>query len=129
MFGMKVMLLKFGLISGLGWIIDFSIFTLLCSLGLIPGVANGIAVTVAVTFVYFASLRPIFQYHGRYLFRKLCAYWLYQLLAVAVASVAVNAIAAHVAHPVVAKVLVTPLTFMANYLFMRWLAEVNKPVA
>lgn len=118
------MLIKFGMISGIGWLIDFSIFTLLCSAGVMPGYANGVAATVAVTFVYFSSLRPIFKYRGNYVFRKLLAYWAYQVLAVTAASFAVNFIANLEVHPVIAKVIVTPFTFVANYLFMRWLAGV-----
>ena len=91
-----------------------------------PGFANGIAATVAVTFVYFSSLRPIFQYEGNYLMRKLAAYWFYQLVAVTLASLAVDYLAAAGLHSIAAKVFVTPFTFLANYLFMRWLAEVGK---
>lgn len=120
------MLLKFGVISGLGWMIDFSIFVALGALGFIPGVANGIAATVAVTFVYFSSLRPIFKYEGHYMMRKLMSYWLYQLIAVALASIAVNFLADAGLHSVLAKIVVTPFTFLANFLFMRWLAEVGR---
>ncbi|MFF7394925.1 GtrA family protein [Achromobacter sp. NPDC008082] len=120
------MLLKFGLISGLGWLIDFSIFVALCAVGFIPGVANGIAATVAVTFVYFSSLRPIFQYEGHYMMRKLMAYWLYQIVAVTLASLIVNFLATVGMHSIVAKIVVTPFTFLANYLFMKWLSEVGR---
>jgi len=120
------MLLKFGLISGLGWLIDFSIFVALGAAGFIPGVANGIAATVAVTFVYFSSLRPIFKYEGHYMMRKLMAYWLYQIVAVTLASLAVNFLATVGMHSIVAKIVVTPFTFLANYLFMKWLAEVGR---
>ncbi len=121
------MLIKFGMISGIGWLIDFSIFTFLCNVGMIPGYANGIAATVAVTFVYFSSLRPIFKYRGSYVFRKLLTYWTYQVVAVAAASLAVNLISSLEVHPVIAKIIVTPFTFVANYLFMRWLAGVAVP--
>lgn len=119
------MFLKFGVISGLGWLIDFSIFVTLGAVGVIPGIANGIAATVAVTFVYFSSLRPIFKYEGHYLVRKLVAYWFYQLFAVTLASLAVNVLATSGVYPVMAKIIVTPFTFLANYIFMRWLAEVR----
>jgi len=121
------MLLKFGLISGLGWLLDFSIFVALGAAGFLPGVANGIAATVAVTFVYFSSLRPIFKYEGHYMMRKLMAYWLYQLVAVTLASLTVNFLATAGMHSIVAKIVVTPFTFLANYLFMKWLAEVGRP--
>ncbi|MBO9330455.1 hypothetical protein GHR37_15030 [Achromobacter xylosoxidans] len=120
------MLVKFGMISGIGWLIDFSIFTMLCSLGIMPGYANGIAATVAVTFVYFSSLRPIFKYRGNYVFQKLILYWIYQALAVTIASLAVNFISNLNFHPIVSKMIVTPFTFLTNYVFMRWLAGVGR---
>ncbi|CUI35951.1 Uncharacterised protein [Achromobacter kerstersii] len=58
--------------------------------------------------------------------RKLMAYWLYQIVAVTLASLAVNFLATVGMHSIVAKIVVTPFTFLANYLFMKWLAEVGR---
>jgi putative flippase GtrA len=113
------MILKFGVVSGLGWLIDFFIFFCLNQLGVLPLLANLAGATTAVLFVFFSSVRRIFQYQGRYLARKLLCYCIYQALAICAASVLIQLIVnTWVFHPVLAKVLVTPLTFYFNFQFM-----------
>lgn len=119
------MLLKFGFVSGLGWILDFSIFSALCYFGMQAGLANAFAASVAVTFVFFSSLRPIFRDHGNYVGRKLLIYWVYQMIAVSLASYSVGYLAITGLNPLLSKVVVTPVTFMVNFLFMRWLATIR----
>lgn len=113
------MIVRFGLVSGLGWLIDFSLFYLLTKSGAPTAPANFLSAGVAVTFVFFASVRNIFRYEGHYMARKLLAYILYQLCAIAAASYLIQGlcwwfgIAA-----LLAKIVVTPLSFYANFQFM-----------
>ncbi|EFH8408151.1 hypothetical protein HRZ17_004215, partial [Escherichia coli] len=58
------MIVRFAVVSGLGWLIDFSIFALLNLLGLPIWLANIFGATAAVLFVFFVSVRRIFQYNG-----------------------------------------------------------------
>lgn len=115
-------MLKFGVISGLGWLIDFSLFYALVRLDVAPFLANLVGAGVAVTFVFFSSVKRVFQYEGHYLLAKLVAYICYQVVAVAIASAVIDLIARHTGvAPLLAKILVTPFTFYANFQFMSYI--------
>ncbi len=110
-------ILKFAFVSGIGLGIDFVIFLLLMVAGASPFTANLVSGACAVTFVYFASVRRIFSYAGRFLIGLFCAYLAYQAAGVTAASLAVEYLSAWTS-PVLAKLLILPVTFGANYLFM-----------
>ena len=123
-------LLRFGLVSGLGWVVDFLVFALLIQMGADPAVANAVGASLAVTWVYFASVRRVFRYGGERLIGRFAAYAAYQAVGIAVASWAVGGIVLlTAAHPLIAKLAVTPATFLANYVFMAWLTRVNSAIA
>ena len=107
----------FATVSGAGLAIDFLLFLALLATGSTPGQANLLSGTAAVTFVYFASARRIFSYRGRFLLGLFGAYLVYQAAGVSLASWAVAALAA-LLPPLLAKLLILPVTFPANYLFM-----------
>lgn len=107
----------FATASGVGLGIDFLLFLALLAAGASAGFANLLSGTAAVTFVYFASVRRIFRYRGRFLLGLFGAYLAYQSAGVSLASWAVAAIAAYQA-PLLAKLIILPVTFPANYLFM-----------
>lgn len=116
--------LAFGLVSGIGLALDYGLFLLLVESGLRAGWANLISAGVAVTFVYFVSVRRIFAYQGRFLLGLFAAYVGYQVAAVAAASWAVDWLVASVRlAPVWAKAAILPFTFGANFLFMSWLTR------
>ncbi len=115
-------IVKFAIVSGVGLGLDFVIFIALVSASAEPFWANLVSGGAAVTFVYFASVRRIFSYAGRFLLPLFALYMLYQCLGVTTASWAVAAIAEH-ASPLVAKLLILPVTFSANYLFMSYLTR------
>ncbi len=76
-----------------------------------------------MTFVYFASVRRIFSYGGRFLFGLFLAYLAYQAVGVTAASLAVAALSAELVSPAISKLLILPITFSANYLFMSLLTR------
>ena len=116
------MIVRFAVVSGLGWLIDFSIFALLNLLGLPIWLANIFGATAAVLFVFFVSVRRIFQDNGHYIIWKLFNYIVYQLIAIVCASLLIDFIALqYEILPIVAKIIVTPLTFYANFQFMSFL--------
>ncbi len=116
------MILRFGLIAGTGWLIDFCLFIALNWLGMPVWMANMLSASVAVLFVFFASVRRVFEYEGGYLFNKLIAYAIYQVIAIALASALIDMLARWFdIAPVGAKVIVTPITFYANFQFMSWI--------
>ncbi len=116
-------ILKFGIVSGIGLGLDFVIFALLIAAELSPFAANLVSGTCAVTFVYFASVRRIFTYRGSFLLRLFLAYLVYQAAGVTAASVAVGMFVEHGVDPLISKLLILPVTFSANYLFMSWLTR------
>ena len=125
-----VRLVGFGVVSGLGWLLDFGIFSVLLRTGATPFLANLAGAAVAVTWVYAASIRRIFRYQGRFLVAKFLCYAGYQVVGVTLASWGVDGLARHAAIPPIwAKVAITPLTFLANFLFMAWLTrpETTRP--
>jgi putative flippase GtrA len=108
----------FAAVSGAGLAIDLSLFMILIRCGAPAGAASFVSGSAAVTFVYFASVRRIFSYQGRFLFTLFAAYLAYQAAGVGAASWAVSALVANHVAPVLAKLLILPVTFPANYLFM-----------
>lgn len=116
------MIIRFGFVSGIGWLIDFCLFVLSGWLGAPVWVANMIGASVAVLFVFFASIRHVFEYEGSYMLGKLIAYVVYQAIAILSASLLISALTYWFnLAPVLAKVLVTPLTFYANFQFMSFI--------
>jgi len=111
----------FSILSAIGLTIDIAVFSLLVHFGLRPGYANLISAGLAVTFVYFSSAKKVFQYHGRFLLPLFLVYLLYQVVAVLAASFAVDSLAIAGFRPIVAKLLILPVTFTANYFSMSFL--------
>lgn len=114
---------KFALVSGTGLGIDFAIYLVLIWFSVSPFFANLTSATCAVSFVYLWSVRRIFNYEGNFLFGIFIAYVIYQGLAVAAASLAIAWLAATQVSAPLAKILVLPLTFGANYIFLFFLTR------
>lgn len=118
---------SFGVVSGIGWGLDFLVFTVLTELGSPVAAANLVSAGIAVSFVYLRSVRHVFRCAG-YRWGEFVIYAAYQVAAVAIASLAIAALAQALAiAPLLAKVLVTPMTFAANYLFMAALLARRTP--
>lgn len=116
------MIARFGIVSGVGWLIDFCLFVAFGWLGAPVWAANMVGASVAVLFVFFASVRHVFAYQGGQLPRKLMAYIVYQVVAIFAASLLIDALTSWLdLLPVIAKILVTPLTFYANFQFMSFI--------
>ncbi|WP_188053205.1 hypothetical protein [Sphingosinithalassobacter sp. CS137] len=115
-----VRIFRFGAVSGLGLLLDTIAFLVLHYFGLPPAAANFLSAGLAVTFVFFASVKRIFIYEGHFVFRLLAAYVAYQFLAIAAASAAVGFLAT-IFPSLLAKLLILPATFAANFAFMSFL--------
>lgn len=137
---------RFTIISGIGWLLDLSVMSLLVWAGLEVFAANLIGATLAITFVFFAAQNRIFINEGGFLYGKFAAYALFQSMAVPLASLAIHALngvlvasgwveagvlavmpsllaMVPVATAILAKGLVTPATLYGNFVFMGWLLE------
>jgi putative flippase GtrA len=114
---------RFGGASGLGLLLDYAIYTALHELGVPAGVANLFSASAGVTFVYVVSLRHVFAHLGAVSSRgTFLRYLAWQACAVPAASLAVGLLESALDGKfLLAKTLVLPFSFAANYLFMHWL--------
>lgn len=117
------MVIRFAAASGIGLLLDLGLFLLLVLTKLTPTQANLVSATAAVTFVYFATVHRVFSYRGRFLVPLFLVYLAYQAAAVTAASVAVGYLARYWFLPAIAKLVILPVTFSANFLFMSFLTR------
>lgn len=128
--------IKFFGISGIGWLIDMVIFTTLTNLEVNTILSNIISSLVAVTFVYFTSTKKIFINKNEKinLNKKYVVYIIYQVLMILASSTLIglinNGIILYINYKIflkyskiIAKILVTPLTMICNFIFMKLLIE------
>lgn len=120
---MMARVMGFALVSGVGLCLDLCLFWLLTEFGWRAGWANLLSAFTAITFVYFASARRIFSYEGSFLLPLFGLYLGYQIAAVALASWAVDALVIAGVTPILAKLIILPATFTANFVFMSWLTK------
>ena len=121
-------IVSFAGVSGAGLCLDYLIYTLLCSGGMTPGLANLISAATAVTFVFAVSVRRIFTGGDRRMTRLFSLYVVYQIVAVSLASYAVElATNALDGRFLLGKTAILPVSFTANYLFMSWLLSPPNP--
>jgi putative flippase GtrA len=118
------MLLRFVALSGLGWLCDMTTFTLLVKLAGCPAPLANIASSYAgVTFVWFTSLKSVFQHNGPRGGRYLLIYWGYQLLSILAYSHILGLVAAALPNPLIAKIFITPFNLVTNFIFMKTLTR------
>lgn len=128
--------IKFFGISGIGWLIDMVIFTALTNLEVNTILSNIISSLVAVTFVYFTSTKKIFINKNEKinLNKKYVVYIIYQVLMILASSTLIGLINKGIIlyinyeiflkySKIIAKILVTPLTMICNFIFMKLLIE------
>lgn len=123
-------------ISGIGWIIDFTIFNLLNLIFRNVTINNVISSGIAVCFVFMLSTRKTFvqKENGLNLKWKFVIYIIYQVVLILLMSVAL----AHIAEvlkvwlqgtfivgmsAMISKILVTPFTMCLNFLVMKAIVE------
>lgn len=126
---------KFIGISGIGWILDFLVFSLLRLVSDNVVLNNIIGSWVGITFVFIFSTRKLFSNTGRIsLWIKYLIYIFYQCLLIFLISLLVGEINAWITNNVsieiinkfsfaVSKVLVTPITMILNFIVMKTIIE------
>lgn len=115
----------FAAVSGTGLLLDVALYALLCETGVRPGLANLMSAATGVSFVWFVATKRVFGTGGGLPRSRFAAYVAYQVVAVALASVAVDA--ATVAlddRYLLGKAVVVPVTLVVNFLVVRRLARV-----
>lgn len=124
----------FGL-SGIGWIIDMCIYSIMSNFNIQTIIANIISSFVAVTFVYTTSTKKIFKNINKdfNVKKKYIVYIVYQILIVLISSTVINFLSNEIInceigiishyYKIFAKIFVTPFTMITNFVFMKFLIE------
>ena len=122
-------------LSGIGWILDFTTYTLL---GLVSDklfINNIISSLVGVTFVFIFATRKVFQNSSKIPLKwKYFIYVVYQLVLIFLISKLLSFIALFIVQNidiaivislsgVIAKILVTPVTMVLNFFVMKGIIE------
>ena len=130
--------LKFGGLSGMGWLLDFALLlSMVGGFGVPPFVANLISSSIAALTVFLVSRRLIFDRSEGGLGTRIAVYLLYTLCLITAAAWAMTLIIgglgglaqAHGYDPsravltACAKVLVTPPQLLLNFLMSRHMSE------
>lgn len=127
--------IKFIGLSGIGWLLDFSMFAILKIVSANLVVNNIISSWVGVSFVFLFATRKVFQNNSRISLKcKYFVYLLYQCVLIFViskileringfilANVMINNIETF--SPLISKILVTPITIMLNFIVMKGIIE------
>ena len=125
---------KFLLISGTGWLIDTTIYTILTIILKYNVIFSNILSSIpAITFVFFVSTRKIFLTHiGKFsLKQKYLIYILYQIILITTVSIigqilyniSENLLSNKELSKVIIKLTITPITMIINFFVMKFLEE------
>lgn len=121
-------ILHFGVISGMGLILDVAIYSsLVYGLALRPGVSNGVSAFCAITFVFLISGRRQFA-STRFSPIKYLIWLAFQGISITTFSALIGWLATRGTNPLLAKALTVPISFLMNFAFMRMLMKpLTKP--
>ena len=138
---------RFALLSGIGWLLDFSVFNMLAWAGLNLFAANVIGATTGVTWVFVTARKFIFRSRVTSLRAAIIGYAAWNVVGILLASAAIEVIGHGLAQPgglprlaevapwfagiidprrlaaPLAKILVTPFTMYANFVMMGLITE------
>ena len=127
--------LRFVGLSGIGWLLDFAVYTILSTHVSNLAAANMISSLVGASFVFIFSTRFVFQNNHRIpLIWKYCVYIAYQVILILLISLLlaqINAlITAHISigiiirfSAILSKIIVTPITMTLNFFVMKFAIE------
>ena len=127
--------LKFYGISGIGWLIDTGVFTLLSFTAIPVWICNVVSSLCGMTFVFLLSTRKTFEVNRKRLSlkQKYLVYVLFELLIIFIASRIIGFLSDFFVSvspesfirfaPIAAKICITPFTMIINFIFMKILTE------
>lgn len=127
--------LKFVGVSGIGWCMDFALYSVLAWCGVALFTANLLGSTLGVTFVFISSTRFIFKNQGPIpLYAKYLFYLLYQAVLLFLMSkllVTVHSVLGVYAPafvpvstlPLLAKMMITPVSMVINFIVLKNMIE------
>ena len=128
-------ILNFFGVSGVGWLIDTTIYLILINIiNINIDISNMISSLVGVTFVFIVSTRKIFQNNTKTNINiKYIIYIIYQIILIILVShilvilkgylllLNINIISKYI--NIIVKILITPFTMIINYIVMKILLE------
>lgn len=129
---------SFLMVSGVGWLIDFGVFYYLTDkIGFVVSKANVISTIPALTFVFITATRKVFLRNesGISLKLKYVIYFLYQMILILCVSrvgqivynylegIAFLESFVFLNLKLLAKIIITPITMICNFLVMKFLTE------
>lgn len=126
---------KFIGLSGIGWLLDFCTYTVLGFISANLVLNNIISSWVGVTFVFVSATRKVFKNNSRISLKwKYLIYILYQCVLIFFISKLLNVINTAIIEniniylilkfsPIIAKILVTPITMILNFFVMKGVIE------
>ena len=127
--------IRFVGLSGIGWLLDFCVFAILGNVSSNVIANNFLSSWMGVTFVFLFATRKVFRNNSRISLKwKYAIYLLYQLILIALVSQLlgfVNGLLLDYVHislieqfsGIAAKILVTPITMLLNFIVMKNLIE------
>lgn len=130
----KKQFIKFLLISGTGWIIDFAIYLILTEIFKLKiFYANILSSVPAISFVFFLSTKKIFKKNQKKITinQKYIIYIVYQIILIFLISFLADFLYLFVKNrkidfeylKVTIKILITPITMIVNFFVLKYLAE------
>ena len=118
----SIKLFGFTIFSGLGFAIDFGIFSFLIYLDTPIFISNIAAGFFAVSFVYFTSAKHVFNYRNNFLLIKFIAYIIFNAFRIYFLSLLIVFLTDSLElAPIFPKVLVLPVSLYMNFIFMNFL--------
>ena len=118
----SIKLFGFTIFSGLGFAIDFGIFSFLIYLDTPIFISNITAGFFAVSFVYFTSAKHVFDYRNNFLLIKFIAYIIFNAFRIYFLSLLIVFLTDSLElAPIFPKVLVLPVSLYMNFIFMNFL--------
>ena len=127
--------IKFFGLSGIGWILDFTTYTILGFFSDNLVINNMVSSWVGVSFVFVFATRKVFQNHSKIALKwKYLIYLLYQCILIFFTSKLLNIINVailsntdiellHRFSAIISKILITPITMILNFLIMKGIVE------
>ena len=122
-------------ISGIGWIMDILIYSILTQNSINTFTSNCLSSFVAITFVYLTSTKKIFINNNDTfnLKKKYVLYIVYQIIIITLSSYFIGLVSNFLLSSefvffasnskICGKIIVTPFTMVTNFLFMKFLVE------
>ena len=127
--------IKFLFVSGIGWLIDFSLYAVLTiEFNLKIFYANIFSSIPAISYVFLVSIKKIFvksQKNTLTIVQKYIIYFIYQLLLIFFISIVAQNLYIFVGKydlnfkmmRIIIKILITPVTMTINFFVIKYLAE------